>query len=58
MNNFRTDPRWLRARADYIEDQRPDEADEDAVYVRRIEAAVQLRDIEKSYAAARNVDKA
>ncbi len=48
MRNFRTDPRWLRARAAYIEDQRDDE-DEEEAYARRVDAAVRLRDIEKEY---------
>lgn len=49
--NFRVDPEWLRARADYIEDARPDEADEEATFLRRIQAAFRIREIEKSYEA-------
>lgn len=47
--DHRTDPEWLQAHADFVDDQRPDEVDEDEVYVRRIKAATRLHDIETSY---------
>jgi catabolite regulation protein CreA len=46
----REDPRWQQAHTDYIDDERDNE-DPDAVFVRRVNAAFAMRQIEKEYEA-------
>lgn len=49
--NVRDLPEWQQAHRDYIDDLRPDEVDEDDVYIRRINAAFRLRSIEQAHKA-------
>ncbi len=46
--NYRDDPRYQATHADYVDDERPGE-DPDTVYIRRIEAALALRNIQREY---------
>lgn len=46
--DFRNDPDWQQAHADYVDDERDGE-DPDEIYPRRINAAIRMRDIEKRY---------
>lgn len=48
MTEPRDDPRWQRAHADYLDDEREGESDDD-VFARRVKAAFEMRDITKQH---------